>query len=125
MVKRQLQDVIRTVFSNNVLYLATGVKLAGPAYSQGTTIVLSYFRDTFCFGKIYCILLLGDIPYIVYEKLITHFNSYEMVEEGVYGKCQVCEMLDFYPLGMYKTDKLLAYSFKISVISFLTTLFCN
>ena len=103
-----IQDKIKVITNGNVevVYQAKGVIFEGQKYANNTGIALEFGHDNIQFGKVESVIFIADVPYLVYRKLDTvgfnvHYNSYEVLRTEIIDICQISELLDYHPLGIY------------------------
>ena len=107
LLKDTVQDVLQPVLggSENV-YQASSITVNGILYETDCCVAYGYELDSYAFGKISCIFLIGGIGYLLLEVLNTEefvpeAHGYHVVPAGTLKLCRVSELLDYHPLGLY------------------------
>ncbi len=82
------------------------VKIDSVQYSVGSVVILGLENYEYSFGLIRYVFILKDKPFLCTELLeideySTHYHAYKVTKTGDLRLCQVSELFDYHPLGLY------------------------
>ena len=107
LLKVTIQELLHPVLgeSENV-YQATSVTVNGILYEAGCCVVHGFELDSYAFGRISCIFIIGGIGFLLLdilrtEEFVPEVHGYHVELEETQKLCRVSELLDYHPLGFY------------------------
>ena len=87
------------------------MELKGQRYNTGGALSLGFDGDEYSFGIIECIIVQKAKVYSLVEKMESvfyhlHFNAYDVIETTTYLGLDLEKLIDYHPLGSYKTNNM-------------------